>query len=214
MRVYVYAVTGAPAAPFEVAGRRIECVAVGGVYAALTATDTMPPLIEASLREQHDVVGALAERIDAVLPARFGSLVEQAELERVVDVRRAAIDEALALVTGCEQMTVRVFGEPEAAPAVAVVPSSGTAYLQQRAAETALPASVRPIAEAVRPLVRAERIVRGERGVLATLYHLVPRGTSTPYQDALETLRADFPGPGFIVSGPWPPFAFAPELWA
>ncbi|MGZ5429551.1 MAG: GvpL/GvpF family gas vesicle protein, partial [Thermoanaerobaculia bacterium] len=60
----------------------------------------------------------------------------------------------------------------------------------------------------------AERIGRGERSVAATLYHLVPRGMSIPYQDALEPLRADFPGPGFIVSGPWPPFAFAPELWA
>jgi hypothetical protein len=62
--------------------------------------------------------------------------------------------------------------------------------------------------------VKGERIVRGERGVVATLYHLVARGRSVEYHGALEPLRAGFPGPGFIVSGPWPPFAFAPDLWA
>ena len=153
--------------------------------------------------------------MDAILPARFGSLVDRAELERVVALRHDAIAEALALVAGCEQMTVRVFGEASTAAPAAAAPTSGTRYLQQRAdAERAVPGAARPLADAVRALVRAERIVRGERGVIVTLYHLVARGASGEYQQALEPLRATWPGPGFIVSGPWPPFAFAPELWA
>lgn len=216
MPLYVYAVTGSAAAPFEAAGQRIEFRGLDGIFVAATTMTAMPQLTEAALREQHDVVGAIAARVDALLPARFGSLVEPPELEQVVALRREAIGEALVLVSGCEQMTVRAFGDPAPPRAQAAQPpTTGTAYLERRAdAELRLPASVRLLAAAVQPLVRAERIVRGERGVVATLYHLVPRGTSADYAQALEPLRAGFPGPGFIVSGPWPPFAFAPELWA
>lgn len=215
MPIYVYAVTGSAAAPFEAGGRRIEFIDVAGVHAAITTVAAMPRLTEEALRGQHDVVGELAARVDAVLPARFGSLVEAAELERVIALRREAIAEALALVAGREQMTVRVFGEAESPVRPPSPAPSGTAYLQSRAdADRALPDLVRPLVDAVRPLVKAERLVRGERGVVATLYHLVPRGRSVEYQEALEPLRAGFPGPGFIVSGPWPPFAFAPDLWA
>lgn len=215
MPLYVYALTDRPAAPFEAAGHQVDFIDIGAVFAAATTMAAMPKLSEAALRDQHDVVGAIAARVEAILPARFGSLVARDELERVVGLRREAIAEALALVAGREQMTLRVFGNPEPSTLEAAPPvTTGTEYLQQRAAAGRMvPTAVLPLADAVRHLVKAERLVRGERGVLATLYHLVTRGGSAEYQDALEPLRADFPGPGFIVSGPWPPFAFAPELW-
>ncbi len=217
MPLYVYALTDRAAPSFVAAGRSITFIDAGGVFAAATTMETMPDLSEAALGDQHDVVGLIAGRVDAILPARFGSLVDRAELDRVVALRRGAIAEALALVAGCEQMTVRIFAAADerrarrgAAPA-----TSGTAYLQQRAEADRLSHSlVGPLSAAARPFVRAERSSRGERGVAATLYHLIARGDSKAYRDRLETLREDYPAPGFIVSGPWPPFAFAPELWA
>jgi hypothetical protein len=215
MPLYVYALTDRPAAPFDVAGQQVDFIDIGDVFAAATTMTAMPKLSEAALREQHDIVAAIAARVEAILPARFGSLVAHDELERIVALRREAIAEALALVAGREQMTLRVFGDPQPPQLErALSVTTGTEYLQQRAAGLNLPASVRSLVDAVRPLIRAERLVRGEGGVMATLYHLVTRGASVPYRDALEPLRAAFPGPGFIVSGPWPPFAFAPELWA
>lgn len=215
MPLYVYALTDRPAAPFEAAGRQVDFIDIGAVFAAATTMAAMPKLSETALRDQQDVVGAIAARVEAILPARFGSLVARDELERVVGLRREAIAEALALVAGREQMTLRVFGDSESSTLGAAPPvTTGTEYLQQRAAAGRMVPAVLPLADAVRHLVKAERLVRGERGVLATLYHLVTRGGSAEYQEALEPLRAGFPGPGFIVSGPWPPFAFAPELWA
>jgi hypothetical protein len=216
MPIYVYALTNRAGAPFEAAGQQVDFIDIGDVFAAATTMAAMPKLSETALRAQHDIVGAIAARVEAILPARFGSLVARDELERIVFLRRDAIAEALALVAGREQMTLRVFGDPEPAGLDAPPPATtGTEYLAQRAAAGRMvPAAVRPLADAVRHLVKAERLVRGERGVMATLYHLVTRGDSAEYQQALDPLRAGFPGPGFIVSGPWPPFAFAPELWA
>jgi len=216
MPLYVYALTGRAAPSFVAAGRSITFVDAGGVFAAATDMETMPDLSETALVDQHDVVARIAARVDPMLPARFGSLIDRAELERVVALRRGAIVEALALVTGCEQMTVRIFGGNERpAPRGGPPASSGTAYLQQRAGDgRSLRSLLGPLSAAARPFVRAERSARGQRGVAATLYHLIARGDSKPYRDCLEALRGDYPAPGFVVSGPWPPFAFAPELRA
>lgn len=216
MRLYVYALSATSAESFECAGRRVEFIEAGGVFAASVRSDTRPSLTEAALREQHDVVAAIGERVDAIIPARFGSLVDRDDLERVVELRREAINEALALVRGREQMTIRVFGlEPTTAPPRQAPPATGTAYLEQRkaAAQWTMPPEAGTLVGAVRHLVAAERVVRGEGRVLGTMYHLVQRGASAEYSRSLEAVRKDVPELPFIVSGPWPPFAFAPELW-
>ncbi len=215
MALYVYALTDRAAASFVAAGRSITFIDAGGVFAAATQMETMPELSEAALSDQHDVVGRIAARVDAILPARFGSLIDRGELERVVALRRGAIVEALALVAGCEQMTVRVFAAgDERRPRVPAPAANGTAYLRQRAdAERSVHALLGPLSDAARPFVRAERSARAARGVAATLYHLIARGDSTSYRERLDALRDARPAPDFVVSGPWPPFAFAPELW-
>ncbi len=61
---------------------------------------------------------------------------------------------------------------------------------------------------AVRPLVAAERREHGAGGLLATIYHLVEARHVDRYKKAVGN-----PVPGVMVSGPWPPFAFSPQLW-
>ena len=218
MSLYVYAISGSAASSFDAAGYRVEFIDLGGVFAVAATMDERPALTEGNLRNQHDIVSAIAARVDAVVPARFGSLVDRAELRRVVALRRDAILEALALVAGREQMTIRVIGagESTARERVESMPMSGTRYLQQRktAAEWTLPPGARAVVDAVRALVHAERVVGGEGRVLATVYHLVTRGASVDYARRLDACRATHAGFPFIISGPWPPFAFAPELWS
>jgi hypothetical protein len=215
----VFALAGEAAEPFEEAGHRIEFVTCAGLYAAVERIDDRPAVSEAALRAQHDIVAQIASRVDALLPARFGSVVDLDELTRLVTRRRDAIGQALELVRGRVQMTVRLFsaaGPSESGtPSVPPEPVSGTAYLQQRsrAAAPVLPAGVAAIAAAVRGLVVAERAEPGHGRIAATVYHLVERGAVGPYQQALDPSRMGLLSDTIAVSGPWPPFAFAPDIW-
>jgi hypothetical protein len=57
--------------------------------------------------------------------------------------------------------------------------------------------------------VREERVE--QHGNIATVYHLVPRGSVGAYRRALEK-QAGETGVRLMVSGPWPPYAFS-DSW-
>jgi hypothetical protein len=154
------------------------------------------------------------ERVDGVLPVRFGAWIDERELNEVVRIRKAAIQAALNLVRGRVQMTVRFRAAPapllEDSPNLAAVGGSGTAYLQaRRNAERMLPAEAQAITSAVRDLVVAERASPSSRRSQPTLYHLIARDSVAQYRAATAALRS----PALSISGPWAPFAFAPDLW-
>jgi len=220
--LYVHALTGGPFPPFEHAGRRIGFENLQGVFAAIEARSAPPALSEAELRVQHAIIVEIAGRADAVLPARFGSFVPRAELHRLVDLRRDSIREALDLVKGREQMTIRVLGDAsqaEAALAAAKSPAThrpGTAYLldRQAAVRSKLPPDVEAaLNDAVRHLVVAVRAERGEGTTLARIYHLIQRGSEPAYRQALAPAVDALSGTTIVTTGPWPTFAFTPELW-
>ena len=88
----------------------------------------------------------------------------------------------------------------------------GRQFLQRRAVELQIPGA-EPLCAAVRKWVRAERIERHDRGRLTgSMYHLIPRGAPAAYRGALQraALTADLT---IVVSGPWPPYAFAGGGW-
>ncbi|MFP5287311.1 MAG: GvpL/GvpF family gas vesicle protein, partial [Thermoanaerobaculia bacterium] len=111
--------------------------------------------------------------------------------------------QALKKVRGCVQMTLRVFGDPAPMPELQGGP--GTRYLEARRRAYSLP-EAGPLLERLNPLVQAERIERKEQGnLLGTVYHLVRREHVPAYQEAAQDRRV-------AVSGPFPPYAFAPGL--
>jgi hypothetical protein len=66
-----------------------------------------------------------------------------------------------------------------------------------------------PIRAAVKKWVKAERIERHEgRAFAGSIFHLVTRSAVRPYHRAVEqaAMAADVTT---IISGPWPPYAFA-----
>lgn len=215
-RVYVYALLGSKATVERRRGTSIEVIPVGGMFAAVERLADRPPLSEAALRRQHEIVVALARVSDAVLPVRFGAFMDVDELAQVIRLRQGVLRRALQRVRGHDQMTVRLFGQARAR----VVPQSsatGTAYLRSRAvaARPALTPAARAIIAAVSPLVSAQRIDAGRGGgVQATIDHLVRRRSVARYRRLVETCAARMdPPPVVAVSGPWPPFAFAPDIW-
>jgi len=60
-------------------------------------------------------------------------------------------------------------------------------------------------------VVRAERVEpHEEAGLIASVYHLIDRGASADYRRKVESASLD--GVRLSLSGPWPPWSFAPEL--
>ena len=217
--LYVYAIVDCKLPPLKLAGRRIEAVAIGDLYAVVHRTDRPPAISEEALREQYDVVLELNERACAILPARFGALLDLGELTRILTLRHAHLAAALDLVRHREQMTIRLIGgasedraERRVLPATA---GPGARYLDERrtAAGYPLPDAAARLTEAVRPLVVAERTEPGEGNVRAILYHLIDRRSTGAYSRAVAAAAADVDF-AVRVTGPWPPFAFVPELLA
>jgi hypothetical protein len=212
--LYVYALLDSPRRPIRLPGPRIELVRFGAIAAAVERRRTPPAISERSLRTQHRIVRRLHEVAGATLPVRFGALVDYAELERVIGLRRGVLLRALRQVRGKEQMTVRVFGtaaSTRSSPTPFI--GSGADYLKARAAATRPVPS--PIADAVRRAVRtivsAERLDPGRGGLELSIHHLVGGGCVDDYRARVNRVVAS--APPLAVSGPWPPFAFTPDLW-
>jgi Gas vesicle synthesis protein GvpL/GvpF len=212
--VYVYALSS-PGLPrrLSVLGRRLQCIAIGGIDAILERSGTPARTLD-DIQLQHRIVSRLAARASSLLPARFGSIVNEGALRSLVEERQNEILAALRLVRNCEQMTLRVFGPAERGGDTDPPAASGTAYLARRRERAHQPA---PELEIVRrelgALARAERAEPGERGVRLVVYHLVARRLISRYRRRATVLQALLTPYGVTVTGPWPVFAFAPELF-
>ena len=212
MALYVLALTDTDLGSWTTGGRRLYSANCRGVHVIHQRRTAPPAVSDDALRDQHALVMAIAERAPAVLPARFGALMGKRELTAAIDRHHAEILAALDRVRDHVQITIRVLGT-RARPTdmtASDAPLSGTDYLR-RARLAAIPpmttAGERVLA-AVGPIAAAERRVHGSGGLLATVYHLVDVRQVERYMKA-----AGAPVPGVIVSGPWPPFAFTPQLW-
>jgi len=203
----------------------LHSVTVGKVTAVVGSVRQRPAATPESLRRYDVVVRAIASGTSAILPARFATIMSGlSEIEDVLGARQPYFTRALRHVRGRAQMTVRVIGRTPAADTSAGSGRSrvasnddeihrrqrdGAGYLRQRAAEAArarrVPGFDRTRA-AVEQFVRDERVET--RGAVATVYHLIPRASAPAYCRALEAAaRRD--GLRVVVSGPWPPYAFA-----
>jgi hypothetical protein len=221
--LYIYAIAFAgiePAAPLGtgIGDEPLVIIPVGGL-AAVAGSLPAPPSADAeTLKRQDAVVRRLAGLFPALLPVRFGeTAADVAAVAAKIAPRESELTAALELVRGCVQMTLRVFGEPDPAPEPNPTASGGPGarYLEARRQEQealrSLP-EIGPLSAALRPLLRAERIERHGAGpLLGTAYHLVPREGTAAYLAAVEKARSQIGGRRIAATGPWPPYAFAPE---
>jgi hypothetical protein len=234
---YVYAIVGGSAvAPRArgIGGRTLVRVRGGRVAAIAEPMEGPPAPAVDRLRAQDRLVRRLAARHEAILPARFGShTTDERELQAILRSRGASFARGLSRVRGAEQMILRLYlsgrpasaaeaGEPlrpfdklRAVPSVVEgrrgrLDASGTAYLR-RLAGADIPA-LTAVREALAPL----RIVRGERVEVqresVSVYHLIRRGRSRRYASTVHRAIRREAGVRAVVTGPWPPYAFAPEL--
>jgi hypothetical protein len=218
--LYMYAVVeGEPSGPLGegIGGEPLRLVPSGGISAVTGDLAAIPQPSPDTLKRQDAVVRRLAGLFTALLPARFGeSAADEAALAAKLVPRERELAAALKLVRGCVQMTLRVFGEPDPAPEPGPTAAAGpgTRFLEIRRREQERMRSLPEIAslsQALRPLLKAERIERHANGpLLGTAYHLVPREGTAAYLAAVEETRGRIGGRRVAATGPWPPYAFAP----
>ncbi|PYQ55736.1 MAG: hypothetical protein DMF78_01125 [Acidobacteria bacterium] len=230
--LYLYALVGEPPArplPRGMAGERLRLVDCDGVLAAVGEMGEAPPLDPDALRSHDAAVRALSG--DAgLLPARFGSVLrDEDELRAALRPRAAALRAALERVRGCEQMTLRMAWsgqesgsnertEPEPDTDTDTDTETGhgpgTRYLARRRAEQESARAIPEVArllDAVAALVRDERLESHRRPpLIASAYHLVARGSLEAYRARVEAAAAREVDLHVTLSGPWPPYAFAP----
>ncbi|HET9212278.1 MAG TPA: GvpL/GvpF family gas vesicle protein [Thermoanaerobaculia bacterium] len=220
--IYLYAlVDEEPSGPLDagIADEPLRVLPQGKLAAVTGEIPDRPRPDRETLERQDAVVRRLAGLFGAILPARFGEVfADEAALTHRLAPREREVSEALSLVRGCVQMTLRVFGDPEliSEPEAAPAGGPGTRYLAARRREIershSLP-EIEPLREALRPLLRAERIERHEAAgpLLGTAYHLILRGEAGAYLSTLEAAQGRIGGRRVAATGPWPPYAFAPE---
>jgi Gas vesicle synthesis protein GvpL/GvpF len=224
LRLYAF-VSPAPAHLVAgVTGVEDECLALvraQRIAAVVGACESDPSTNAISRRalQRHDrVVRELARRAKAVVPARFGVHTGRAgDVRDFIRSRHDALRSALELVRDREQMTVRISRRKgtRAAPASSRKTSAGPGrtYLLSRVAQ---PLSVLPELSAAADLwaahVHAERGQRPRQGPLLTIFHLIDRGTCRAYRRVLREAGATVPHLELHVSGPFPPYGFAPWL--
>ena len=222
MKVYLYALIGPADSPPPgrgMTGEPLRAVACGEVVAVVGDVTEAPGIDAAALREHDRAVRRIAATAEAVLPARFGSVVaDRAELARRIEPLGPALAAALARVAGTEQMTMRVYALGATGPASASIATDlgpGARYLAERAqrpGHAALSAVRDAILPALAPLVRAERIESHDvPPLVATVHHLIERGSAERYAATAQRAAADLTDAAVDVRGPWPPYAFAAE---
>ena len=196
---------------------------LAGALVVVERRADVPPVEFGSLKKHQDVVARLAARVPAILPVRFGTLLESEHLEEAVQERDDEIAEAFDLVRGRVQFTWRLGRRSEAGDRRSEVggrtgeirsgqPKSGTAYLHKaaRAANPAPPAAFGTLRTKLAPLIAGQRYQPGTAALPEALYHLVEQKRADRYVTAAAAVTKA--RPALTVTGPFPPFAFAPEI--
>ena len=190
---------------------------VPGGFVVVERRADVPPAEFGSLQRHHDVITRLAARVPAILPVRFGTLLDDDGIEEALGERGDEIAEALEAVRDRVQFTWRRPSRSRRDRATAPAPgtatsTSGAEYLRRaaKASKPAPPAAWRALRAKLAPLVTAERYQPATAAAPESLYHLVARDAVVRYSTLAAALRhADAK---LTMTGPFAPFAFAAEV--
>ena len=194
-------------------GQPLETVTDGGLTALFTAHRTPPAASLESLEVHEQVVGE-AMREAAVLPVRFGSMLESpADLRELLRARRGALTDALDGVRGCVEMRLLILdSEPRDRPAA----TSGTEYLRlrgecrRRFRELSEQCAERFDDLALESRFRPSRA----RSVTLTAAFLLPEENVETFADRVAQLDGHLGGAELASTGPWPPYSFVGDVCA
>jgi Gas vesicle synthesis protein GvpL/GvpF len=205
-----------------ISGAAVRCLRTEdfAVLASELEADTVPVNRENALAHAA-VVRSLLDRTTP-LPFRFGTLVGEQQLRSYVSARKQAMENKLALVRGCVEMSVKIIWDIPAGRSEhsgsEEDKGAGTNFLaakrseilggERRAAEAAEVS--RWLRDRLQGLTRNEQVtVRPNERLMLAAAHLVERSKIHSYKEKVSEARADRPHLHFLLSGPWAPYSFA-----
>jgi hypothetical protein len=212
--LYLYAIAeglGDVSGIAGIGGEALELATFDSLTVVTGQLAASPSVDRDTLASQDRVVRALHDRAAALLPMRFGAAFGSTDdAAHAIRTQASGLRERITAVTRREQMTLRITRASDVpgvvdSPAPSASGASGADYLRARAR----PREIAPLLDGVQHLVRGTIVERGKTaGVVATVYHLVERGTSHVYRDAVIAAAATTPALSVHVSGPSPCYAF------
>jgi hypothetical protein len=197
-----------------VSGEALDAIEVGDLIVVAGEVERAPVASPEQALAFDRVIKRLLAGSEALLPMRFGSTVrDRAALATELERAREPLANAIELVRGRVQMTLRLTGARTSSPAPAESPpATGSEYLARKLEEhrraKAVP-ELDPIRPAFEHLIVAEQTERHDSGPwLASVYHLIDRDQVDTYKATLKKQKLEAQ-----LSGPWAPYAFAPGLF-
>src|SRR5579864_9370353 len=201
MAWYVFAIVDRP--PRAGAGRGFRAPLafrrIAGAFAAVERRADVPPVEFGVLRKHQAVVCRLAKLVPAILPVRFGTLLEAEEFHERLSGRDQELAEAFALVRNRVQWTWRVKRGRRAEagrrapvrhrPGPGVI--SGAEYLRRlsAAARPSAPGAYRTVRSGLASLIVAERFQPRKGADQDALYHLVEAANVRRYLARASRIR-------------------------
>lgn len=171
---------------------------------------------------RHQQVVAEIAAKQTIIPARFGTVFsgEQA-LAKNVQGRKSALQKVFTRISDADEWGVKVFAEPQPAPAMPAQVRTGKEYLRAKATQL----KRRPVQdkEGLRKFTAAlEKIARdsaptgkisgAQPHLLWQATFLVPRDRRKQWDKVLQQFMKQWDGSRRIeVNGPWPPYSFASD---
>jgi hypothetical protein len=216
MAWYVFALLDRP--PSRRAGKGLAApITVREFAGCLVAAERradVPPVELGALNRHHAVVARLWNDTPAVLPVRFGTLLAGAEIAEALEDKDEELAEAFDLVRGRAQFSWRATRRHRA-PAAATIqrpePMSGAEYLRRAARASTPPPRFAPIRRRLKPFITTDRYQPSGSALPETLYHLVDRESIDAYLAAASRIPSSASSAP-ALSGPFPPYAFVPEI--
>lgn len=159
------------------------------------------------------------------LPFRFGTMVTEQQLQSYLSAHKPALENKLASVRGCVEMSVKIIWEnsvekqPETHETTqARAQGVGTTFLtekrrqiigdEQRTMEATEISTW--LHENLSGLIRDEQVtIRPAERLVLTAAHLIKREKITEYRREVAETCQNRPELHYLLSGPWPPYSFA-----
>lgn len=217
MKLYVYCLAENIEPPAEtvsgISGARVDVLNLEGFSLLVSEFegDTIPVTRDNALAHAAVVRSILNKTTP--LPFRFGTVSDEQRLRRYVASHRAALENNLAHVSGCIEMSVKIIWNTDQTDLTldSLPAGPGARFLKEKQLRAAKAKEVAAwLQEQLRTFIKDEQMSLGptEKLIVAAA-HLVARDSIQEYRDHLAETRKLRPELHFLVSGPWPPYSFS-----